>query len=179
MAGRRRKPLAGAEVELPITPMLDMAFQLLTFFIFTYRPSSFEGLIDLALPTDAEARAAKPADAKPQDSDPIDLPARVTVMIRTPVAREGEGKPSGYVVIDEDAQSQSPLLLDLAELEKHLRALRPKLGDNAGEVKIKADGWLKFEHVVAVMDVCTHPAKGGFRHVGFALGRPKAGLPAR
>ena len=36
--------------ELPITPMLDMAFQLLTFFIMTYRPSALEGHMDLTLP---------------------------------------------------------------------------------------------------------------------------------
>jgi len=31
------------EVEVQITPMLDMAFQLLTFFILTYRPAPTEG----------------------------------------------------------------------------------------------------------------------------------------
>lgn len=45
------------EVILPITPMLDMAFQLLTFFIFTYNPSGLEGQFDLSLPSDNEAAA--------------------------------------------------------------------------------------------------------------------------
>lgn len=174
---RRRKRLPGVDVELPITPMLDMAFQLLTFFVFTYRPSSFEGLIDLALPTAAEAKAAKPADVEPGESDPLDLNAQVIVMIRTGLRREGEGKPSGYVVIDEDTQAQSRLLLDLAELTKYLKTLRKGMPGGSGEVKIKADGRLKFEHVVDVMDVCTAAGKGAFRRVGFALGRPKSAAP--
>ena len=32
-----------ADVEVPVTPMLDMAFQLLTFFILTYHPMPAEG----------------------------------------------------------------------------------------------------------------------------------------
>src|SRR3954467_5101865 len=35
--------MRSSEVEIPITPMLDMAFQLLTFFILTYRPAPTEG----------------------------------------------------------------------------------------------------------------------------------------
>ena len=37
------------EIEIPITPMLDMAFQLLTFFILTYRPAPSEGQFSMNL----------------------------------------------------------------------------------------------------------------------------------
>ena len=40
-----KKPEAGSEVTLPITPMLDMSFQILSFFIMTYHPSALEGHI--------------------------------------------------------------------------------------------------------------------------------------
>jgi biopolymer transport protein ExbD len=36
--------------DLPITPMLDMSFQLLAFFIVTFKPAPTEGQIALALP---------------------------------------------------------------------------------------------------------------------------------
>ena len=39
---RQRQEDAGTEVELPVTPMLDMTFQLLAFFILTYQPSTVE-----------------------------------------------------------------------------------------------------------------------------------------
>src|SRR5947207_2085199 len=50
----RPRSEAAPEVELPITPMLDMAFQLLTFFLFTYHPSALEGQMELALPVIGE-----------------------------------------------------------------------------------------------------------------------------
>jgi len=47
---RRRKKRGAGEVELNLAAMLDMAFQLLTFFILTFRPSPIEGQIALNLP---------------------------------------------------------------------------------------------------------------------------------
>ncbi len=47
---RRRKRRSGEEVELNLAAMLDMAFQLLTFFILTFKPPPAEGQINLRLP---------------------------------------------------------------------------------------------------------------------------------
>lgn len=47
---RRRRKSGSDEVELNLAAMLDMAFQLLTFFILTFRPSPIEGQIALNLP---------------------------------------------------------------------------------------------------------------------------------
>src|SRR5687767_5269395 len=47
---RRRKHRSQGDVELNLAAMLDMAFQLLTFFILTFRPSPVEGQISLRLP---------------------------------------------------------------------------------------------------------------------------------
>src|ERR1700680_4143742 len=49
MRRRRRRRLQG-DVELNLAAMLDMAFQLLTFFILTFRPAPVEGQISLRLP---------------------------------------------------------------------------------------------------------------------------------
>ena len=40
----RRSAQAPVEVDIPVTPMLDMAFQLLTFFIFTYHPPRYSNI---------------------------------------------------------------------------------------------------------------------------------------
>ncbi len=48
--GKRRKRHNQSEVELNLAAMLDMAFQLLTFFILTFRPAPVEGQISLRLP---------------------------------------------------------------------------------------------------------------------------------
>src|SRR5215510_11013444 len=47
---RKRQGTDFVEPDLPITPMLDMSFQLLAFFIMTFKPTPTEGQIPLALP---------------------------------------------------------------------------------------------------------------------------------
>ena len=47
---RRRKEEPPVDITLPITPMLDMSFQLLSFFILTFRPIATEGQMPVALP---------------------------------------------------------------------------------------------------------------------------------
>src|SRR5512140_3801786 len=47
---RKRNRRSQSDVELNLAAMLDMAFQLLTFFILTFRPAPIEGQISLRLP---------------------------------------------------------------------------------------------------------------------------------
>jgi biopolymer transport protein ExbD len=47
---RRKKGTEFVEPDLPITPMLDMSFQLLAFFIMTFKPTPTEGQIAMTLP---------------------------------------------------------------------------------------------------------------------------------
>ena len=47
---RKRKRAGDEEVELNLAAMLDMAFQLLTFFILTFKPAPVEGQISLHMP---------------------------------------------------------------------------------------------------------------------------------
>lgn len=50
---KTRRPGPPDEVAFPVAPMLDMAFQLLAFFILTFQPASNELQIDLELPVAA------------------------------------------------------------------------------------------------------------------------------
>jgi len=57
---RQRREETPVDVTLPITPMLDMSFQLLSFFIITFHPMPTEGQLSVNLPkVDA---ADKPQD---------------------------------------------------------------------------------------------------------------------
>jgi biopolymer transport protein ExbD len=47
---RRKRRKSGEDVELNLAAMLDMAFQLLTFFILTFKPAPLEGQVSLRLP---------------------------------------------------------------------------------------------------------------------------------
>src|SRR6266446_2873689 len=86
--GRSRRTLAmshkkktgggtGVSLSMVITPMLDMSFQLLSFFIMVYTPNSMERFIEGSLgkktiPSEAKmatkSDAAPPKDAKPLPS---------------------------------------------------------------------------------------------------------------
>jgi biopolymer transport protein ExbD len=80
------------EVVLPITPMLDMSFQLLAFFIMVYHPAAKEGQEEIVLPT-AEERANRAAQ-RPEDVDPRNKPR--------PNAKTPEKKDDDLVVLMED-----------------------------------------------------------------------------
>src|SRR5262249_32143547 len=68
MFGRKgRKQEAGIDVELPITPMLDMSFQLMAFFILTFRPLPQEGQLAMYLPKDEAAEQSQVLPNIPDD----------------------------------------------------------------------------------------------------------------
>jgi biopolymer transport protein ExbD len=160
----RRAPEPGSEIEINkiITPMLDFAFQILLFFIFTYHPSQLkEGQMDLSLPDAAQAQALQ--DANPHNAIPgedLELPSEITVLVRTQQDEKGVGTISQISVQDkvgrEDVQTTADLL-------KHLKKIRDGL-TNPNDIKIQADSRLKYSYVMEVMDVCT---RAGFRNVAF------------
>lgn len=58
---RKRASTDFVEPDLPITPMLDMSFQLLAFFIMTFKPAPTEGQIMLTLPKEEGGGAGIPS----------------------------------------------------------------------------------------------------------------------
>jgi biopolymer transport protein ExbD len=162
MHARRRKGESAPEPTLPITPMLDMAFQLLTFFIFTYHPSDLEGQMDLALPSSDSKVAQKPSDVVPTESnkDNSEVQANVTVMIRSREGGEEAGKIS-TLTVQTDSGPEPVNTLD--KLLPVLKKLSESV-DNKSNIKLQADGKLKWSEVINVMDVCH---KAGFTNVSF------------
>ncbi len=160
----KRKPDADIEPNLPVTPMLDMAFQLLAFFVMTYHPSDLEGQMDLSLPSENITQAKKQEDvqtnAAPDPNKPLELPANVTVIVRTQMDGVNDGRISALTLQD-DAGPHAVDTLDklVAELKD-----RSKTVENKENIKIQADGKLKWEEVVKVMDVCQ---QAGFKNISF------------
>ena len=164
---RRRRVIENTpvDVDIPITPMLDLAFQVLLFFILTYHPSTMEGQVEMSLPDLAQAKAAKPENIKPKDSatGPLELPAEVTVMLY--VRRNGPRDGSlGRIVVQEKQGNKE--ITDTKALEKYLEHIRPNLA-NTHDVKLAGDSDLKNGVTMEIMDVCT---RAGFTNI--ALGRP-------
>jgi biopolymer transport protein ExbD len=160
---RPQDPGIDADLNRVIVPMLDLAFQVMLFFIMTYRPSQLEeGQMDLSLPDSAQTQAASAKDANPALSTPgeLELPSEVTVFIKTQHDDKALGNISLITVQDKvgkhDEEKPQGLL-------SYLKKLRQGLS-NPNDVKIQADSGLKYSYVMEVMDICT---RAGFKNVSF------------
>ncbi len=165
---RRSQSTGPGEVPLPITPMLDMAFQLLAFFIMTYNPADLEGQLDLGLPQAAQL-APGPAPVPPGRVDvPLEPPTDLTVTVRAVQEGPHAGNISAILVSDltgaptpmqpgtrkgaSPEREEADLLAALAE---HLKKARAGL-NKRDAVKVQCHGKLKVKNVLRVMDVCRH-----------------------
>jgi len=184
MSRRRGGDGEAGEVPLPITPMLDVAFQLLAFFIMTYNPSDLEGQLDLGLPSDAEKAAHKKEDVNPQaktDKDPEpEFPSDLTISVRALQGGDFAGNISS-IFVRNIAGAETPIKglrrtivksgkvedqddQDLLEgLGAYLTEAK-KTVTNKEAVKIQADGSLRIKKVLKIMDVCR---KNGFAKISF------------
>ena len=160
----RRKPEAGPEPNLPVTPMLDMAFQLLAFFVMTYHPSDLEGQMELSLPSEAITKAKSAEEVKSDaasEAKPLELPTNVTVIVRTQHDNVNNGLISDLSL--QDDAGLHPVGNSLSNLRDELKK-RSETVENKENIKIQADAKLKWEEVVNVMDVCHQT---GFKNVSF------------
>jgi biopolymer transport protein ExbD len=142
--------------------MLDMAFQLLFFFIMTFNPADLEGQIDLSLPL-SEKEGEKiwvcglPGQAAPE------FPSELTVRIRAQV----DGEISAILVRALGGREETIAGRDekdlLGRFGDQLEKKRKDL-ENKDAVKLQGDGKLKAKALIQVLDVCR---KAGFTNVSF------------
>ncbi len=192
MSGRRDRGDPPTDVTLPITPMLDMAFQLLMYFIMTYHPSALEGQMDLSMPQKATTAggAADPTTAASKDDlpeIPLDLNVRVQSQNRT-----------NYTVTLEEAGVNTEMGSDLAKLGEHLQkvfkdkaaSISDKLKEKEGRerdkamkeelkkvaLKVQGDSRVKLGSLMEVMDVCRMAGIRAFKEAGFEAKQVNVGL---
>lgn len=171
MLSRRKGKEPPTEVTLPITPMLDMSFQLLFFFISTFKlPTGMEGSMDLNLPSEATKAAEKLENVNPTASSspdaPVDLQAEITISVQTQ-AQGADADGISNITIEQTAGKTPvppPYGRDLPELTDKLAEIH-KTADAKQSVKIQGDAGLKWRGVVKVMDACR---KAGFDNISFA-----------
>jgi biopolymer transport protein ExbD len=166
----------GVNLGLIITPMLDMSFQILSFFIMTYHPSALEGHIagSLAPP---EITATKSKENITPDIIPPSVPEEMllpdvqealTVIVKTAGA---DGRPDKVLL----KRKTEPAPLQVADvtknwqtakddLSKELKRVKKEGGMEHGNIKIEADSDLRQEWVMEVYDVCK---QSGFPKIHF------------
>jgi biopolymer transport protein ExbD len=165
MRGRNKDQSLDLDTNKVITPMLDMAFQLLAFFIFTYHPSGLEGQMDLSLPADADKAAHEKEkvkqDAKADKDMTLEVPSDLTVIVRT----QQDGVNNGIISALTVEETSGPKSIEggVDGLLKYLREANKAVANKSG-IKLKGDGRLKWSAVVQVMDVCR---QAGFKDISF------------
>lgn len=147
--GRHKKKHKGSEaVELNLAAMLDMAFQLLTFFILTFKPSPVEGQINLKLPPPqpvAGVKSGATAGSDESNQDPVqNLNSLIITIFSTPGGRlatmsVGEANVAGVTALD-------------ARLKQ---VLGPESGASFDQVILQVASKLKYDELMKVVDVCT------------------------
>lgn len=148
---RRHKKKKGEDVQLNLAAMLDMAFQLLTFFILTFRPSPVEGQLAVNLPP--PVAITNPQD-KPKESDSGDgAGINPFETLNMYVNANGEGEVSEIRV---GTRTLSRGRLD----ERQVGSLSRSLGEFFAltpyeRVQIIADGKLHYAELMKVIEVCT------------------------
>lgn len=183
-----------AEVALPITPFLDMAFQLMFFFITTFalNPQGLsaeeekkikeeekkrEGQMDINLPSKDSAKAAKaPSEVDPlsaADKEEVKIESDVTVSIKGKNNAIDRGKIDVVTITGPAGEEELPRPSDelVATLKSRLEAIKTqsaekidKKEDKTPIVKMTADSIVQWAEVVRIMDICY---KSGFQ-VSFA-----------
>ena len=140
-----RRKRAEESLEIPVTPMLDMAFQLLTFFILTYHPMPSEGQFVMNLMPASPAtdfRAAQEAQAAQADPN---VPASLRTL--PTILRAGEAGSLGRVTLGEiDVQGMDALARELETILKD-----PTLPFDQALIKVDPD--LKYSELIQVIDV--------------------------
>jgi biopolymer transport protein ExbD len=166
---------------LIVTPMLDMSFQLLAFFIMVYHPSALERHIDgnLLPPTDI-ARSSKNATQTDLPATDVDPPMEDALLVKVlsvaPKQDEGvgddgqqrkDGDPSRIMLKRKEnadaiifAGSDRPFAEDLKRLTAELKKeAGPKV-----DIKIEGDGNLKHQYLMLVYDACK---QAGYKNIAF------------
>ncbi len=151
---RRRNKHQDEEVQLNLAAMLDMAFQLLAFFILTFKPSPVEGQLSLNLPPPGAAPIMQ--QGAPPDSAPVktDLPNETIESYLLQVTADSQGEISqvkgtnGETVF---AGGATP-----GNLERLNRTLNDAFGKSAvyEQVLIMVDPTLRYDELMKVIDMC-------------------------
>jgi biopolymer transport protein ExbD len=144
---RRKKKRTQGEVELNLAAMLDMAFQLLTFFILTFKPAPVEGQVMLRMPPPqpiTNINANQKAGSDPKNTNPIQ--GLTTLIISALATDDGSLQ---QLAIGETG------LGGLSAFEVQLGTILSDPGSGFDQVIIQVDSRLKYEELMRVIDVCT------------------------
>jgi len=144
---RRKKRRSQGEVELNLAAMLDMAFQLLTFFILTFKPAPIEGQVLLRMPPPqpvTNVNAGEKAGSDQQNTNPVQ--GLNTLVISALANSDGSLK--------QMAVGETPIA-GITALERKLEDIFRDPGSGFDQVIVQVDSRLHYGPLMQVIDVCS------------------------
>jgi biopolymer transport protein ExbD len=152
---RRHRRKNQEEVELNLAAMLDMAFQLLTFFILTFKPSPIEGQISMNLPPPVAVTNVQPLQAAGTATGEATtaLPGAGTLIITVHAAPDGR---MDSLVLVSRTLLRGPIdPAGLRLLDNELQILLAAAGSTFDAIQLHVDPKLDYESFLSIMDVCS------------------------
>lgn len=137
------RPRQSTDIEVPLTPMLDVAFQLLTFFILTFKPAPMELQFDLnLLPTTPQT---EPEPEPPPEESPSDEPPAIR-SFQVRLLSDNTGELTG-IELEELRFENLPSLRD------RIKGLLEDPDYGFDQALIQAHPDLHWEHLVSVLNM--------------------------
>ncbi|MFO1004387.1 MAG: biopolymer transporter ExbD [Planctomycetaceae bacterium] len=168
MSRRRRRRKPPGEVQINLAAMLDMAFQLLAFFIMTFRPAPIEGHFQLRMPPPGQMVAA-PVAASTTPSDGVAAPSFVETLDLF-VKADNTGQVTTVSVGQQEVVSGRLNEAAVQQLNAHLRGLFTIQAVPFDRIQVHADRRLHYQELMKIVDVCTRqtlPDGTQMRQIGF------------
>ncbi|MGQ9574438.1 MAG: ExbD/TolR family protein [Thermoguttaceae bacterium] len=153
---RRRGRRSQEEVELNLAAMLDMAFQLLAFFVMSYRPPTAESQITLRLPPPLPITTQGTAPPG-EDFSSTEIPRGVNTLVIN-VFSDPSG--SGDIKVLAVGTTQ---VGTLTALDHKLQEVFSDTANPFEQVILQVSPDLRYEKLMDVIDVCTRQKLGGQR----------------
>jgi biopolymer transport protein ExbD len=157
MAKKKRNLEEPVIIDLPITPMLDMAFQLLAFFVLTFHPPSAEGQIPMRLPKldNPPGQPSMPEETLPADQEDV---YKLQVY-------SSNGAISRVTLVKPLETLEFPFAggTTTEDLRIALKDIPKKGGEKPASLQIESDSDLKFSGLITLMDTAR---KAGFDAIG-------------
>ena len=159
------KKMRSMEIEIPITPMLDMAFQLLTFFILTYRPAPTEGQFSMNLLPAQKAIEITKEQPKENAQPSIDAALRT---LKTTL-RAGDNGLIGELTLNDKP------INGMDELKKELESFVNDKDLAFDQAIVNVDPKIRYSEVMKVIDVFSSLKPKPLSKISFSELNPNEG----
>lgn len=145
---KRRDVKAPEKVDIQMTPMIDIVFQLMAFFLMTFKVAAVEGDFNMKLPKDE--RSAGPSNTQSE---------MITIVMRA--SPDGDLRQLEYQgKVRGNGPDARPYMLLRSDIDKTVGAARGA-GQEEPEIEIDADDNLRYEHIINVVAAVSSKYEGG------------------